>query len=149
MSGSGNGVDIGAVYQLLLRVAETADGLKVLLDDHTRILNQHSGAINEHTRSLNELSRTADEHRDKLNEQSVAINTLSRNVNEQRVVLNEHTVLLHTHDRKLDDLAHGQSSLRQAVTEYHSSVTGHGILISELDRRVRRIEDHLHLPPAA
>ncbi len=108
-----------------------------------------SRAINEHTRSLNELSHTADEHRDKLNEQSVAINTLSRNVNEQRVVLNEHTVLLHADDRKLDDLAHGQASLRQAVTEYHSSVIGHGILISELDRRVRRIEDHLHLPPAA
>ena len=37
MSGSGNGVDIGAVYQLLLRVAETADGLRVILDDRTRM----------------------------------------------------------------------------------------------------------------
>ena len=43
MSGSGNGVDIGSVYQLLLRVAETVDGLRVILDDHTRIHNQHSG----------------------------------------------------------------------------------------------------------
>ena len=31
-------------------------------------------------------------------------------------------------------------SLRQAVTGYHASVMGHGILISELDERVRRIE---------
>ncbi len=37
--------------------------------------------------------------------------------------------------------------VRQAVTQYHSSVLGHGILISELEARVRRVEDHLHLPP--
>jgi hypothetical protein len=40
------------------------------------------------------------------------------------------------------------ASLRQTVTEYHASVPGHGILISELEIRVRRIEEHLHLPPA-
>jgi hypothetical protein len=97
MSGSGNGVDIAAVYQLLSQVAQT--------------VNEHSRILNEHTR-----------------------------------VLNEHTLLLHGHDRKLENLEHGQTSLRQAVTEYHSSVMGHGILISELDRRVRRIEDHLSLP---
>jgi len=28
-------------------------------------------------------------------------------------------------------------------------VLGHGILISELDERVRRIEQHLNLPPVA
>jgi hypothetical protein len=28
-------------------------------------------------------------------------------------------------------------------------VLGHGILISELERRLQRIEDHLHLPPVA
>jgi hypothetical protein len=38
------------------------------------------------------------------------------------------------------------ASLRQTVTEYHASVLGHGILISELERRVLRIEDHLNLP---
>ena len=37
--------------------------------------------------------------------------------------------------------------LRQAVTQYHSSVLGHGILIGELEARVRRVEDHLQLPP--
>jgi hypothetical protein len=34
------------------------------------------------------------------------------------------------HDRKLDDLAAGLASLRDAVTHYHSSVPGHGILIT-------------------
>jgi hypothetical protein len=39
------------------------------------------------------------------------------------------------------------SGLRQAVVEYHSAVIGHGILISELEARMRRIEQHLNLPP--
>ena len=30
--------------------------------------------------------------------------------------------------------------LRRAVVEYHSSVVGHGVLISDLDERVRRLE---------
>ena len=39
----------------------------------------------------------------------------------------------------------GIASLRQAVTAYHASVMGHGILISELDERVRRIERRLDM----
>jgi hypothetical protein len=30
--------------------------------------------------------------------------------------------------------------------EYHTSVIGHGVLISELEARVRRVEQHLNLP---
>lgn len=37
--------------------------------------------------------------------------------------------------------------LRRAVMEYHSSVIGHGVLFTELDERVRRLEQHLNLPP--
>jgi hypothetical protein len=37
--------------------------------------------------------------------------------------------------------------LRQTVVQYHSSVVGHGFLISELEARVRRVERHLELPP--
>ena len=40
-----------------------------------------------------------------------------------------------------DDVAR----LRQAVVEYHSAVIGHGVLISELDDRLRRVEQHLGL----
>lgn len=43
-----------------------------------------------------------------------------------------------------DDVA----TLRQAVTGYHASVMGHGILISELDDRVRRIERRLDMGTA-
>ena len=37
--------------------------------------------------------------------------------------------------------------LRRAVIEYHTSVIGHGVLISELEARLRRVEQHLRLPP--
>ena len=36
--------------------------------------------------------------------------------------------------------------LRRAVIEYHTSVNGHGVLISELEARMRRVEQHLNLP---
>lgn len=41
------------------------------------------------------------------------------------------------------------ASLRQTLTEYHASVLGHGVMISSLEDRVRRIERHLNLPPHA
>src|ERR1700759_990038 len=33
--------------------------------------------------------------------------------------------------------------LRRAVIDYHTSVIGHGAIISELEARVRRVEQHL------
>jgi hypothetical protein len=44
------------------------------------------------------------------------------------------------------DVGEQIAGLRRAVVEYHSSVIGHGILISELEARTRRIEQHLNLP---
>ena len=79
------------------------------------------GVLNEHTRVLNDHTR----------------------------VLNEHTLTLGEHGSRLDDLTGQVHFLREAVTEYHASVMGHGFLITELDARVRRIERHLDLPPAA
>lgn len=37
--------------------------------------------------------------------------------------------------------------LNRAVIEYHSSTIGHGVLYSEMDERLRRVEEHLKLPP--
>jgi hypothetical protein len=37
--------------------------------------------------------------------------------------------------------------LRRAVIEYHTSVLGHGTVISELEARVRRLEQNAGLPP--
>lgn len=39
------------------------------------------------------------------------------------------------------------SHLNRAVIEYHSSAVGHGILISEFEDRLRRVEQHLKLSP--
>jgi len=36
--------------------------------------------------------------------------------------------------------------LRRAVIEYHTTVIGHGVLISDLEARMRRVEQHLNLP---
>ena len=36
--------------------------------------------------------------------------------------------------------------LRRAVIDYHTSVIGHGVIISELEARVGRVEQHLNLP---
>jgi len=38
------------------------------------------------------------------------------------------------------------AELRQTVTHYHASVVGHDILISDLEARVWRVEEHLDLP---
>ena len=84
---------------------------------------------------LTQVARTVTGHDRKLDDLSVEFAGL-RNV-------------VAAHDRKLDDLAASLASLRDAVTHYHSSVLGHGMLISELDERVRRIERHLKLEPAS
>ena len=37
--------------------------------------------------------------------------------------------------------------LRRAVMEYHSSQIGHGVLLTEFEERLRRLERHVGLPP--
>lgn len=57
---------------------------------------------------------------------------------------------IHSLDAKIDASRKSVSEqivgLRRAVVDYHSSVIGHGIIISELEARVRRVEQHLDLP---
>ena len=43
------------------------------------------------------------------------------------------------------DTSEQTAGLRRAVVEYHSAVLGHGALISELEARVRRLEQHVGL----
>lgn len=58
---------------------------------------------------------------------------------------------IHNLNAKIDgtraDLSAQIGTLREAVTHYHSSVIGHGVIISELEARVSRIERHLHIDP--
>jgi hypothetical protein len=49
-----------------------------------------------------------------------------------------------TLEKRLSDQIVG---LRRAVVEYHSSAVGHGVLLSEFEERLSRLERHVGLPP--
>ena len=90
-----------------------------------QLLTEISGRLNGHESKLNELIGTVNEH--------------SRRFDQIRSALDEH-------NHKLDDLAHGQTELRDAVTQYHFSVVGQGLAVNRLAERVKLIEEHLGLP---
>jgi len=48
-------------------------------------------------------------------------------------------------DSTKKELSDHIAGLRRAVIEYHSAVIGHGVIISDLEARVRRIEQNLGL----
>ncbi len=56
---------------------------------------------------------------------------------------------VHTLDEKISitrkELSDQIVGLRCAVVEYHSAVIGHGVIISELEARLRRVEQQLNL----
>lgn len=51
-------------------------------------------------------------------------------------------------DRTRKDLSEQIVGLRRAVVEYHTTVVGHGVLISDLEGRLRRVEQTLGLESA-
>lgn len=70
-------------------------------------------------------------------------------------LLSEVAVRVRSHDAefvrlngRLDDLDANVADLRSAVRDYHTTVTGHGILYGELEQRIRRIERLLKLEPS-
>ena len=48
-------------------------------------------------------------------------------------------------DKTRKELSDQVVGLRRAVMEYHSSAIGHGLLFTEIEERVRKIEHHLNL----
>jgi phage shock protein A len=50
-----------------------------------------------------------------------------------------------THEKRMNDQF---TTLRRAVMEYHSTAVGHGMLYTELEERVRKIEQRLDMTPA-
>ncbi|HEY3910346.1 MAG TPA: hypothetical protein VGM07_10685 [Stellaceae bacterium] len=138
---SGNGVDIGAVYQLLTQVAHTVAGHDRKLDDIIDRLDGHDRKLDAQDHKLDAQDRKLDAQDRKLNEVIIVVNDHTAKLDELAVVVNRH-------DRKLDELTTDVAGLRETLTHYHATVLGHGILYSELDERVRRIERHLRLDPA-
>jgi signal transduction histidine kinase len=51
---------------------------------------------------------------------------------------------LMTMEKRLNDQIVG---LRRSVMEYHSSALGHGVLLSEFEERLRRVEQRLEIVP--
>ena len=49
-----------------------------------------------------------------------------------------------TLEKRLSDQITG---LRRSVMEYHSSAIGHGVLLTEFEERLRRLEQHVGLTP--
>jgi hypothetical protein len=49
-----------------------------------------------------------------------------------------------TLEKRLSDQISG---LRRSVMEYHSSQIGHGVLLTEFEERLRRLEEHVGLTP--
>jgi ABC-type transporter Mla subunit MlaD len=128
---SGNGVDLGTIYQLLSEVAETVRShsdqfarVNRRLDGVDVRLGEQSGVLNQQVEKLNELIAT--------------VNTHSRRFDDVAQILNGH-------GGKLDDLSFGLSDLRSTVADYNQTVAGHGIRSTELEERVDRIERHLKL----
>ena len=117
----GYGVDLTAIYQLLAQVAAT-------VTDHTQLLNSQSQVLNNHTQVL--LS-----HSEMLNSHSQ--------------VLNSHAAALQRIEQRLTGVDGSVAGLTDAVHDYHGAVMGHGISLTELDDRVRRLEDHTGFPSAA
>ena len=56
MARSGNGIDIGAVYQLLVEMSGRMDGMSARLDSHDRKLDQLLDVVNEHSRKMDDLA---------------------------------------------------------------------------------------------
>ncbi|MBV9553447.1 MAG: hypothetical protein JO032_11715 [Alphaproteobacteria bacterium] len=120
----GNGIDIGAVYQLLVDMSGRMDGMSARMEGMSARMDGMSTRLDGVEGKLGEVVATVNEH--------------SRRFDEIADVLNAHS-------RRLDDLSDGLTDLRAAVTNYHNTVIGHGIRLTDLDDRVRRIERHLKL----
>lgn len=125
---SGNGTDLGHVTALLQQVLANQVEQGRTLAEHGRTLAGHGRTLAEHGRILAELGRRSEEHDRRLDQQGQLLIVMAR---------------------KLDDLDSQVKGLRQTVVEYHSAVIGHGVLISEMDDRLRRVEQRLGLSPAA
>ena len=115
----GNGIDIGSMYGLLVEIGKAVSRHDAVLERHGAMLERHGAMLERHDALLERLVRVAEEQNRRL------------------------TAL----ERIVAAIAADLAELKQTVTAYHASVVGQGIATAEHDARIRRIEDHLGLPP--
>jgi chromosome segregation ATPase len=70
---SGNGVDIGTIYQLLTQMLARFDQLFAVVNGHTRVLNEHTRVLSEHSRELADLRATMAEMRQEVGQYHPAV----------------------------------------------------------------------------
>lgn len=96
---------------------------------------------------LSQVAQTVARHDQLLLPMADTVTRLAETVARHDQVLGSIVSELHDMRRTMAGLATKAelADVRQALTQYHASVMGHGIMISELEDRVRRIEQHLSL----
>jgi chromosome segregation ATPase len=137
---SGNGIDLAAIHQLLTEVSQTVRGhserfdrIEIRLDRIETRLDRMDARLDSMDYRLDSMDYRLDSHTQKLHELVVSLNEHTRKLDQLAVIVNEHS-------RKIDDLSAGLQELRATVHQYNSSVISHGLDISELDTRMRRLE---------
>jgi chromosome segregation ATPase len=128
-----NGPDIAAVYQLLREVAQ-------MVAEHGRRFDAIDGRFDAIDRRFDQVNGRLAEHDNRLDQQDGKLNEVILKVNDNTRALAEVIATLNRHEKKLDDLAAGQNSLQETLNFYHSAGVGHGIAITDLDERVKRLE---------
>src|ERR1700730_8611712 len=145
MSGH-DGPDISAVYQLLSEAARIVAGHDRRFDEHDRrfdaILSTAASSSSLLLCPLTTLISSSSLPVCSSNRRSCSSNRL-RMASNRRSCSSKRTrpQIRRPFDRP--------GRIARDVDPYHASVLGHGILISELEERVRRIERHLYLEPAS
>jgi len=90
-------------------------------------------ALRDEVTEMRGVMATKSDIADVRSEISSQINSLRADVASDMAVL----------EKRLGDQIAG---LRRSVMEYHSSTIGHGVLLSEFEERLRRLEKHVGLP---
>ena len=82
MAQSGNGIDIGTIYQLLTQMSGRLDQLFAVVNDHTHVLNDHTRLLNDHTRVLNDHTRVLNDHSRELGDLREQISEMRQEVSQ-------------------------------------------------------------------
>lgn len=86
-----------------------------------------------------------EEMRERFDQLAARMDRIEARQDAMEKLLRQHTRRLDTITFDLTNMRRDLAALRLAVQDYHGAVVGHGIQLTELDERVRRIEEHLGL----
>jgi hypothetical protein len=111
------------------------DGVEVVMSEPENLVLMLLGQIREEMATKKELAGLKAEIKNDIADVHSEVKSLRADVASDLISL----------DKRLSDrLTH----LNRAVVEYDSSAVGHGVLISEFEERLRRVEQHLKLSPS-